>query len=62
LIHENVLKHPDYLIVDLSASYTIKEKYGIGITIDNLFDDNYMEKDSYYMMGRSFMARLSYKF
>ncbi|RLD75414.1 MAG: hypothetical protein DRJ10_15300, partial [Bacteroidetes bacterium] len=62
LINEDVLKHPDYLLVDLSASYTFKEKYSIGITVDNLFDDNYMEKDSYYMPGRSFMARLSYKF
>ncbi|MEN8122152.1 MAG: TonB-dependent receptor [Bacteroidota bacterium] len=62
LIHEDLLTFPDHLIVDLSASYTIKEKYGIGITVDNLFDDNYMEKDLYYMMGRSFMARLSYKF
>jgi len=62
LINENVLKHPAYLIVDLSANYTFKGKYGVGVTVDNLFDDNYMEKDSYYMPGRSFMATLSYKF
>jgi len=62
LINEDVLKHPDYLIVDLSVSYTLKEKYGIGLIVDNLFDDNYMEKDAYYMPGRSFMASISYNF
>ena len=62
LINEDVLNHPDYLILDLSASYTIKEKYTIGITIDNLLDDNYMEKDAYYMPGRSIMGSFSIKF
>ncbi|NJO88996.1 MAG: TonB-dependent receptor, partial [Chloroflexia bacterium] len=62
LINEDVLKHPDYLILDLSASYTIKEKYTIGFSIDNLLDDNYMEKDAYYMPGRSIMGSFSIKF
>lgn len=62
LIQEDVLKHPDYLIIDLSASYTFKEKYGLGLKIDNLLDDNYMEKDTYYMPGRSIMGSIFVKF
>jgi vitamin B12 transporter len=62
LINEDLLKHPDYLLIDLSVSYTFKEKYGISLIVNNLCDDNYMEKDAYYMPGRSFMTSLSFQF
>ncbi len=62
LVKESVLKHPDFLIVDFSASYTFKEKYSIGLTVNNLFDDNYTEKDAYYMPGRNILGTLSIKF
>jgi vitamin B12 transporter len=62
LINENILKHPDFLIFDLSTSYTLKEKFVFGLKIDNLLDDNYTEKDSFYMPGRSYLVSLSFKF
>ncbi len=62
LINQDVIKFSDFLIFDISASYTFKGKLGIGISADNLLDDNYSEKDTYYMPGRSFMANISYKF
>jgi len=62
LINEDVIQFADYLIFDLSASYTLKNNVGFGFSVDNLFDDNYSEKDAYYMSGRSFMGSISYKF
>jgi len=62
LINQDVIEFPDHLVFDLSVSYLLKKKYGIGISVDNLFDENYCEKDMYYMPGRSIMASLSVKF
>jgi len=62
LENEDVLRHPEFMVFDYSASYTFKEKYTFGLTISNLLDENYTEKDGYNMPGRSIMAKLAYRF
>lgn len=62
LENETVLRHPESIIFDYSASYTFKKKYTLGLMISNLLDENYTEKDGYNMQGRSFMAKFTYKF
>ena len=59
---DKMLKHPDYLIFDLSAKYIFKKHFEVGCTISNLFDENYTEKDGYNMMGRQIRLNIGYKF
>ena len=56
-----ILKHPDYLLFDYSMFYKI-EAYRFGVTISNVFDENYSEKDGYNMPGRMVTGSLSYLF
>lgn len=58
---DKILKHPDYLIFDCSVSYTVR-KARLGITVSNLFDENYSEKDGYNMPGRMLTGSLGYNF
>ncbi len=62
LINQDVIQFGDHLIIDLSVSYLLLKKFGFGFSIDNLFDENYCEKDAYYMPGRSFIGSITYKF
>ncbi len=62
LINEELLRHPVSYVFDYSASYTFKEKYTLGLTVANLFDENYTEKDGYNMPGRAITAKFGYKF
>jgi outer membrane receptor protein involved in Fe transport len=62
LYNEDIIKMPDHLVFDLSFSYLIKKKYQIGFSVDNLLDENYSEKDMYYMPGRSLIGFLNFKF
>lgn len=62
LINQSILEHPDFLVCDFTASYTIKGRYVLGIAIQNLFDENYTEKDTYNMPGRSVTGSLTIKF
>ena len=61
-VTEKVLRHPVSMVFDYSASYTIKEKYTLGLSVANLLDENYTEKDGYNMPGRNVMAKFSYQF
>ncbi|WP_461638652.1 TonB-dependent receptor plug domain-containing protein [Labilibaculum euxinus] len=61
-VTEKVLRHPVSMVFDYSASYTIKEKYTIGLSVSNLLDENYTEKDGYNMPGRAITAKFGYKF
>jgi len=54
--------HPDYLLFDVSASYSITKKITVGVNVANLLDENYTEKDGYNMPGRSITAKCSVKF
>lgn len=56
------LEHPDALVFDFSIDYNIAKKYRVGIQVENLFDENYTEKDGYNMPGRSFSASIGYIF
>ncbi len=58
---DKILQHPEYLIFDYSIAYSIKN-YSFGITISNLFNENYTEKDGYNMPGRILMANFNYSF
>ncbi|RUT79172.1 TonB-dependent receptor [Ancylomarina longa] len=62
LLNESVLRHPVSYVFDYSANYTFKEKYSVGITISNLLDENYTEKDGYNMPGRAVIAKIGYRF
>jgi vitamin B12 transporter len=57
-----VLQHPQYLIFDYSVGYAFLPKVNFGITVSNLLDENYTEKDGYNMPGRSIIAKLAYSF
>ncbi|BBE18297.1 TonB-dependent receptor [Aquipluma nitroreducens] len=59
---DKVLQHPEYLLFDYSIGYAFSEKVNFGITISNLLDENYSEKDGYNMPGRSIVAKLGYSF
>lgn len=59
---DKILQHPDYLIFDYSVSYTFQKNKKLGLTIANLLDENYTEKDGYNMPGRSVMGSFTYNF
>ncbi|MPQ47967.1 TonB-dependent receptor [Marinifilum sp. N1E240] len=61
-VTDGVLKHPDFMTFDYSANYTIKDKYTLGLSIANLLDENYTEKDGYNMPGRAVTMKFNYKF
>lgn len=52
LINESVLEHPDFVVVDFYAGYTFARHYTASVSIQNLLDENYTEKDTYNMPGR----------
>ena len=59
---DKILQHPEYLLFDYSIGYAFSEKVNFGITVSNLLDENYSEKDGYNMPGRSIVAKLGYTF
>ena len=61
-VTDKVLEHPDFMIFDLSASYTFVDSYTLGFSLANLLDENYTEKDGYNMPGRAVTAKFSYRF
>ena len=61
-VTDKILKHPEYLLFDYSVGYDFSEKVNFGVTVSNLLDENYSEKDGYNMPGRSIVAKLAYKF
>jgi vitamin B12 transporter len=62
LINESVLEHPDFLVFDFYASYTLVKHYTLSLSVQNLFDENYTEKDTYNMPGRMITGTISYSF
>lgn len=59
---DKILKQPEFLLFDYSVGYDFSEKVNFGVTVSNLLDENYSEKDGYNMPGRSIVAKLAYKF
>ena len=61
-IDDELLHHSVSYVFDYSASYIFKEKYTIDLTVANLLDENYTEKDGYNMPGSLIMAKLICRF
>lgn len=59
---DRILRHPQHLIFDYSISYRLDNGLKLGVTVSNLFDENYTEKDGYNMPGRALMGKISYTF
>lgn len=59
---DKILRHSPHMVFDFSTSYTFKFKMRLGLSISNLFDENYSEKDGYNMPGRSVMGHVTYTF
>lgn len=59
---DKILQHPAHLIFDYSAFCNLGTHARMGISVANLFDENYTEKDGYNMPGRSIMGHVSYLF
>lgn len=59
---QDLLKHSDFLVFDASTSYEFTKSITAGITVANLLDENYSEKDGYNMPGCSITAKCSIKF
>jgi outer membrane receptor protein involved in Fe transport len=57
LLANSLIEHPAFLIFDLQAAYPVKENLSVGLNVNNLFDENYTEKDGYNMPGRSFTVK-----
>lgn len=62
LINEAVLEHPDFMVFDLSGSYTLLDKFTFGVAVQNLLDENYTEKDNYNMPGRMISGTFTFSF
>ena len=59
---DQVLQHSAHLVFDYSAYYNVTPKARVEISVSNLLDENYTEKDGYNMPGRSIMGSFSYAF
>jgi outer membrane receptor for ferrienterochelin and colicin len=59
---DQILEHPTHLIFDFSISYTLKKHYKLGVTVSNVLDENYSEKDGYNMPGRMFTGSVTISF
>ena len=59
---EMILELPDHLVFDYSVHYTLMGSVRLGITISNLFNENYSEKDGYHMPGRLILGSIQYTF
>lgn len=57
---DKIIKHPNHLVFDMSAYYNVNDMFRFGISVSNLFDENYSEKDGYNMPGRCVMGTLSF--
>lgn len=59
---DKLIKHPQFMVFDFSASCPLVENVSVGLNINNLFDENYTEKDGYNMPGRNFQVRAAMTF
>ncbi|CDN32476.1 TonB-dependent receptor [Mucinivorans hirudinis] len=58
---DQILRHSAHIVVDFSSYYTFKNRYKVGISVSNLLDENYTEKDGYNMPGRSVMGHFVFQ-
>lgn len=58
----NLIKHPQFMLFDFSAAAPLMKNLTIGLNVNNLFDENYTEKDGYNMPGRNFTVKAAFTF
>ncbi len=61
-VKAGLLHHPEFIVFDTHLYYNINKNFTVGINANNIFDENYTEKDGYNMPGRSFMGTVTFKF
>lgn len=57
-----LVQYPEFIVIDLSGNYQLNKNHQIGLSINNLTDENYYEKRGYTQPGRSFRLRYTYNF
>ncbi len=61
-VKKGLLHQPAFLVFDTHLYYNITNNITVGLNVNNLFDENYTEKDGYNMPGRNFMGNVSFRF
>ena len=59
---DQILRHPKHLVFDLGSDFRLTRSLTVGLSVSNLFDENYAEKDGYNMPGRLVMGTATYTF
>lgn len=54
--------YPEFIVADLSGNYQFNKNHQLGLTVNNLTDENYYEKRGYNQPGRAFRVRYTYTF
>ena len=62
LVNDEKINTPNFMVFDISASYNILEWMQLSVKLNNVLDENYFERDSYYMPGRNFTVQLGFNF
>ena len=62
LVDDAKITIPDFMVFDIYADYDITQWMSLGIKLGNVLNENYFERDSYYMPGRNFSIIASFKF
>jgi vitamin B12 transporter len=56
------MEFPKYMVLDLTANYTIAKQHVISLRISNLTDENYYETRGFNLQGRNTSLRYTYRF
>jgi vitamin B12 transporter len=56
------MEYPRYMVLDLTANYTIGRQHMLSLRISNITDENYYETRGYNMPGRFTSLRYTYRF
>ncbi len=62
MLNTDIIKHPAFLVFDVYLAYTLLKKFRFSIKLDNLLDENYYEKDTYNMPGRTITGGFTFLF
>ncbi|WP_329904732.1 TonB-dependent receptor domain-containing protein [Porphyromonas pogonae] len=62
LAAKGLLRMPQFLIFDTSLYYHVNSHLMVGANMNNIFNENYTEKDGYNMPGRNVMFKATYQF
>lgn len=61
-LKDSVLEHEPALVFDASVGVKINDQNSVTLTMKNMLDENYTEKDGYNMPGRSFGVKYTVSF